>query len=138
MADEHIEFFECPFVEKQRQSFPRSELAFFMLLFEPFFSAAEKGLSFPLLSDTGGALSRLCGLLYAMTPAQLAYCGGRRGIDVAARSAGVGWAVPVPATYVVARDGTVTFAFTDPDWARRAEPAELATAAGRLAGDGEG
>jgi peroxiredoxin len=100
--------------------------------------AAEKGLSFPLLGDTGGALSRLCGLLYAMTPAQVAYYGGRRGIDVAARSAGVGWAVPVPATYVVARDGTVTFAFADPDWARRAEPAELATAAGRLARGGEG
>ncbi len=99
--------------------------------------AAEKGLSFPLLSDTGGALSRLCGLLYAMTPAQVAYYGGRRGVDVAARSAGVGWSVPVPAAYVVARDGTIAYAFADPDWARRAEPAELATAAGRLAGDGE-
>ena len=100
--------------------------------------AAEKGLSFPLLSDTDGALSRLCGLLYAMTPAQVAYYGGRRGIDVAARSAGVGWAVPVPATYVVARDGTVAYAFADPDWARRAEPDELATAANRLTRDGEG
>jgi peroxiredoxin len=100
--------------------------------------AAEKGLSFPLLSDTGGSLSRLCGLLYAMTPAQVAYYGGRRGIDVAARSAGVGWAVPVPATYVVARDGTVVYAFADADWARRAEPDELATAAKRLTRDGEG
>jgi peroxiredoxin len=101
--------------------------------------AAEKGLSFPLLSDTGGALSQLCGLLYAMTPAQVAYYGGRRGIDVAARSAGVGWAVPVPATYVVARDGTIAYAFADPDWARRAEPAELATAAGKVSGrDGKG
>jgi peroxiredoxin len=100
--------------------------------------AAEKGLSFPLLSDTGGALARLCGLLYAMTPAQVAFYGGRWGVDVAALNAGAGWAVPVPATYVVARDGTVAFAFADPDWGRRAEPADLATAAGRLGGKDDG
>ena len=102
-------------------------------------TAAEKGLGFPLLSDTGGALARLCGLLYAMTPAQVAYYGGRWGLDIAALNAGAGWAVPVPATYVVARDGTVAFAFADPDWGRRAEPRDLATAAGRLGtGDGGG
>jgi peroxiredoxin len=96
--------------------------------------AAEKGLGFPLLSDTGGALARLCGLLYAMTPAQVAFYGGRWGIDVAALNAGAGWAVPVPAAYVVARDGTVVYAFADPDWGRRAEPRDLAVAAGRVGG----
>jgi peroxiredoxin len=99
--------------------------------------AAEKGIGFTLLSDTDGGLARLCGLLYTMTPGQLAYYRDRCGLDLPAIAAGTGWQVPVPATYVVAPDGIVAYAFADPDWARRAEPLDLILAAGHLAaGDG--
>ena len=46
-------------------------------------------------------------------------------LDVRELNAGSGWELPVPASYVAGRDGVIGFAFADPDWSRRAEPAEL-------------
>lgn len=91
-------------------------------------TVAEKGLRFTLLSDSGGRLADLCGLLHAMTPEQVAFYRDGRGIDIPAAAAGTGWALPLPASYVVGRDGVVAHAFADADWARRAEPADLVEA----------
>jgi peroxiredoxin len=87
--------------------------------------AAERGLRFLLLSDTGGRLAELCGLLYAMTPAQIAFYRDRWGADLPAVGAGTGWELPLAATYVADRDGVIAYAFADADWARRAEPRDL-------------
>jgi peroxiredoxin len=87
--------------------------------------AAEKGLGYLLLSDTGGRLAALCGLLYAMTPAQIAFYRDRWGADVPAVGAGTGWELPLAASYVAGRDGVIAYAFADADWARRAEPEDL-------------
>jgi peroxiredoxin len=95
--------------------------------------SAEKGLGFPLLSDRGGRLARLCGVFYDMSPAQIAYYRDKRELDLPALGAGTGWELPLPATYVVGRDGVVAYAFADADWAQRAEPNEIIEAARRLA-----
>ncbi|WP_417728194.1 hypothetical protein [Roseovarius sp.] len=43
------------------------------------------------------------------------------------------WELPVPATYVIAKDGRVTLAYLDVDYRKRLEP-EIVLAALRLAG----
>jgi peroxiredoxin len=94
--------------------------------------ADERGLRLTMLSDAGDAYARLCGLDYAMSDGQ-ARLYRKRGVDLEAANAGAGWQVPVPATYVLGRDGIIAYAFADPDWARRAEPAAILEALRRLA-----
>jgi peroxiredoxin len=84
-------------------------------------TARAKVLTFTLLSDPGSAYAKLCGLHFELTDAQVAFYTGR-GLDLPARHAGSGWELPVPATYLVGRDGIVAWAFVNPDWTRRAEP----------------
>ena len=86
--------------------------------------ADECGLAFRLLSDVGGRFSQLCGVRYAVPPEHVALY-GRIGIDLAGLHDGAGWTLPLPATYVVGRDGIVRYVFVDPDWSRRAEPQAL-------------
>ena len=96
-------------------------------------AAAERGLKLRLLSDTEGAYARLCGLHYEMSDAhQELY--QRLGLDLTQMHAGSGWALPIPAAYVVGRDGIITFAEAHADWAQRAEPAEIIAALARSPG----
>jgi peroxiredoxin len=94
--------------------------------------AGERGLGLTLLSDLGANYASVCGVHYDMSEAQAATY-QRFGLDLARLNAGSGWGLPVPATYVAGRDGVVTFAHAHPDWARRAEPAEIVAAVERLA-----
>lgn len=87
-------------------------------------TAATTGLGFPLLTDEGGRLASLCGLQFEMSEAHAAIY-RRRGLDFEALHAGTGWALPVPAMYVVRADGKVAYAFADPDYTSRAEPEAL-------------
>ena len=43
------------------------------------------------------------------------------------------WELPMPATFIVAQDGTIRLAFVDADWTHRLEPAELLNALESLA-----
>lgn len=98
-------------------------------------AAAERGLRLRLLSDADAAYARLCGVHYAMSEAHVALYRGF-GLDLDAANAGAGWGLPIPATYVAGRDGVVAFAHGNPDWARRAEPDEVAAAVDGLAARG--
>lgn len=95
-------------------------------------AVAEKGLGFPLLSDRDGRYARLCGALFELTEAHVAYY-RRRGLDFPALHGGGGWVLPVPCLYVVRPDGRVVFAHVDPDYTRRAEPEEVVRALEGLA-----
>jgi peroxiredoxin len=94
---------------------------------------AERGLGFQLLSDQGGRLARLCDVSYSMSTAQIAYYRDLCGIDIPALAADTEWELPLPATYVVGRDGVVTYAFAAADWAERAEPQAILEAVRVLA-----
>jgi peroxiredoxin len=50
------------------------------------------------------------------------------GHDLGADSGAVIWEIPVPATYVIATDLTITYAFVDSDYRNRAEPADVIAA----------
>jgi peroxiredoxin len=94
-------------------------------------AAAEKGLGYTLLSDTGAGLARLCGVSYEMDDAHAALY-ARFGRDLPKLHAGSGWELPISATYVADRDGRIAYAFAHPDWAKRADPDELVAAVRRL------
>lgn len=84
-------------------------------------AAAERGLHLTLLTDTGEAYARLCGLHFQLTPEHIDLY-RRLYADIPAVHADAGWELPVPATFVVGQDGVIAYAYADADWARRAEP----------------
>ena len=87
-------------------------------------------LTFPVLSDPGGRIGRLFGLVYRL-PSDLieGYRQiGVRSFDFEAESG----LLPLAATYVVDETGIAAYAFVDPDPTQRAEPAILLAALNEL------
>ena len=86
-------------------------------------STAEKNdLSFSVLSDARGQLSEALGIRFELSPAiQALY--QKFGHDLPARNGDDRWSLPMPATFVVERGGVIAFAFVDPDYRKRLEPA---------------
>jgi peroxiredoxin len=44
---------------------------------------------------------------------------------LAARHGNSGWYLPLPATFILAPDGTIAWRFVDVDFSRRAEPSDI-------------
>jgi peroxiredoxin len=85
-------------------------------------STTEKnGLQFEVLSDLNGALEDALGIRFDLSPA-IAARFKRVGHDLPERNGDGRWSLPVPATYVVERGGTITLASVDPDYRKRLEP----------------
>lgn len=98
-------------------------------------STEEKNeLSFPVLSDHGNEVARKFRIVHAIAPEVVAYQ-RRNGNDVATYNGAETAEVPLPATYVVNRDGVVHYVFVAADYTRRADPDEVVAAARALAGD---
>ncbi|MGK0337507.1 MAG: peroxiredoxin [Candidatus Azotimanducaceae bacterium] len=53
-------------------------------------------------------------------------------IDLNSKSESSGWSLPIPATYIVAQDKTVSFQFADVDFRSRCCPEELIEELNRL------
>lgn len=89
-------------------------------------STAEKNeLTFEVLSDVGQKVGRAFGLVYDLSDELNAIYKGF-GNDLSAVNDTPGeWALPVPATYVIGRDGTILYANADVDYQYRADPAEV-------------
>ncbi len=89
-------------------------------------STAEKNaLTFEVLSDVGQKVGRAFGLVYEFTEElKRAYQGFN--LDIPARNGAPDeWALPVSATYVVDRDGSIVYAYTDADYRDRADPRDV-------------
>jgi peroxiredoxin len=89
-------------------------------------STAEKNaLAFEVLSDVGQQVGRAFGLVYEFTgELRSAYQGF--GLDIPARNGTPGeWALPVSATYVIDRAGTIIYAYTQVDYRHRADPRDV-------------
>lgn len=85
-------------------------------------TAQKNALEFDVLSDVNGALADALGIRFELTPPIIALY-QRAGNDLPARNGDGRWSLPMPATYVVDRDATITLAFVDPEYRRRLEPA---------------
>lgn len=88
-------------------------------------STAEKhALDFNILSDAGNMVARRFGLVFGVPDdVRQLYLGS--GLDLAARAGGTAWELPIPATYLVGRNGLVRLAFVDADYTQRLDPAEI-------------
>jgi peroxiredoxin len=91
---------------------------------QSFFMADQHRLGFPLLSDVGNRVARQFELVYRVPPEQESIY-RRAFINLPLANGDESWELPIPATYVVGRDGTVLFAYANEDYAERAEPGEI-------------
>jgi peroxiredoxin len=85
----------------------------------------NNALRFELLSDLAQKVGRAFGLVYEFTEElKQAYHGFN--LDIPARNGTPGeWALPISATYIIGRDGTIIYAYTDADYRDRADPEEV-------------
>jgi peroxiredoxin len=86
---------------------------------------------FPLLSDAGNQLARQFGLVYRVpntppTDQQEIY--RRVFINLPNTNGDPSWELPIPATYILDRDGTILYASANPDYTERPEPKEILAA----------
>ena len=88
---------------------------------------AERKLTFPLLRDEGNAYADTLGLRYTL-PDDLKALYLQFGIDLAASNGESSGSLPLPARYLVARDGTIVYARVAADYTRRPEPEETLAA----------
>lgn len=92
-------------------------------------STQEKNaLAFPVLSDTGNEAARAFGILFDL-PSYLADLYAEFGHDLPTINDAGSWALPVPATYVVAQDGKIVKSFVETDYRIRLEPKDALAAA---------
>jgi peroxiredoxin len=96
-------------------------------------SLAEKHeLAFDVLSDLGCDTAKQYGLAFDL-PDDLAAVYAGFGIDLDRSQAGHARTLPIPATYVIDRAGTIRWAFADADYTSRAEPDDILAALDALA-----
>ena len=96
---------------------------------QSFFMADQHKLRFPLLSDAGNSVARQFGLVYRVPEEQEAIY-RRAFINLPLVNGDESWELPIPATYILDRDGTIIFASANEDYAERAEPAEIVRSLG--------
>jgi len=90
-------------------------------------TAEKNGVAFTVLSDAKGALAKALGIQFELAHAIKALY-QKFGHDLATRNDDPRWALPMPATYVVAKGGRIAAAFVDPDYRRRMEPEQALAA----------
>jgi peroxiredoxin len=84
-------------------------------------------LRFPLLSDTGNKLARQFSLTYRVPQAQEAVY-RRAFVNLPFTNGDESWELPIPATYIVDRNGTILYASANEDYSERPEPSEIVNA----------
>lgn len=88
-------------------------------------------LSFQLLHDSENRVARAFGLVFEL-PHSLHDFYRRFGADLPIRHGDGKWELPIPATYVVDRQGIISLAYANPDYRRRLEPGAVLRELARL------
>jgi len=91
---------------------------------QSFFMADQHKLKCPLLSDPENAVARKFGLAYRVSEAKQAVY-RKAMINLPFVNGDESWELPVPATYILDRDGTVLYASVEPDYTERPEPSAI-------------
>ena len=94
-------------------------------------SERENALSFPILSDHGNALANEFGLRFRLPDDLIAVYKGF-GNDLTVGNGEPSWTLPMPARYVIDRNGVIAYAEVNADYTRRPDPAELLPVLRRL------
>jgi peroxiredoxin len=87
------------------------------------FMAGHHGLPFPILFDEGNKIAEQYGLVYAVPDYLRTYYRSIM-VNVPFVNGDESWRLPLPATYVISREGRVVFAEAHADFRVRPEPEE--------------
>ncbi|KAB1979033.1 peroxiredoxin-like family protein [Streptomyces triticiradicis] len=93
----------------------------------------KHGLAFEVLSDPGSDTAERYGLAFDLSD-ELAAVYDKLGFDLQRVNDGHPRTLPLPATYVIDRNGVIRWAFVDTDYTARAEPADVIAALDALGG----
>lgn len=83
--------------------------------------AKKNEVLFPVLSDPNLDLARKFGIVFQLPP-DTAETYKSRGLDLAKRNSMEKPELPLGVTYIIDKTGTITYAFIDADYRKRAEP----------------
>jgi len=92
------------------------------------FMAGQHGLPFPVLCDPGNKLAEQFGLVYTIPEYHRSYYQSIL-VNIPFVNGEPSWRLPIPATYVIAKDRKVLFAEAHADFRVRPEPEEALAAA---------
>ena len=82
----------------------------------------KNALGFEVLTDAGNGVADAFGLGFELDEDAKRVFLDVFALDLAGWNVDASWRLPITATYVIAPDGLIRFAFVDPDYTRRAEP----------------
>jgi peroxiredoxin len=91
---------------------------------QSFFMHDQHKLRFTLLSDAGNKVARQFRLTYRVPEAQEAVY-RRAFVNLPFTNGDESWELPIPAAYIVDRDGTILYASANEDYTERPEPVEI-------------
>jgi peroxiredoxin len=91
---------------------------------QSFFMHDQHKLRFPLLSDAGNEVARQFGLTYRVPAAQEAIY-RRAFVNLPFTNGDDSWELPIPATFIIDRDGTILFTCANEDYTDRPEPSDI-------------
>jgi peroxiredoxin len=91
---------------------------------QSYFMQDQHKLRFPMLSDAGNKVARQFGLTYRVPAAQEAVY-RRAFVNLPFTNGDESWELPIPATFIVDRDGTVLYASANEDYTERPDPLEI-------------
>jgi peroxiredoxin len=91
---------------------------------QSFFMHDQHKLRFPLLSDAGNNVARQFGLTCRVSEEQKALY-QRTFVNLPFVNGDDSWELPIPATYIIDRDGTVLYTSANEDYTERPEPSEI-------------
>jgi len=89
-------------------------------------------MSYEVLRDFGNRVAEKCGLVFTL-PEDLQQIYTNFGIDLPTGNGDGTWRLPVPARFVIDRDGVIRAVDADPDYTRRPEPAQTVKVLRQLA-----
>jgi peroxiredoxin len=91
---------------------------------QSFFMRDQHKLRFPLLSDAGNKVARQFGLTYRIPEEQEAVY-RKAFVNLPFVNGDDNWELPIPATYIIDRDGTALYASANEDYTERPEPEDI-------------
>jgi peroxiredoxin len=94
---------------------------------QAYFMHDQHNLHFPLLADSGNKVARLFVLTYRVPELQEAVY-RRAFVNLPFINGDESWELPIPATYILERDGTVLYASGNEDYTERPEPSDIVVA----------
>jgi peroxiredoxin len=99
---------------------------------QAFFMRDQHKLGFPMLVDAHNNVARQFGLVYRVPDEQQGLYRSTF-VNLPFTNGDASWELPIPAAYVIERDGTILFASANEDYMERPEPIEIVSVLERAA-----